>query len=134
MLKFNKYGSVIIDDEYSIYISGANALQAVPINKTVIRQSRDPICFIQEKSKVGGADCMTDSHTNDYKQIAHITPSPNIEPQNKSTNLGDKLELTLTTEQNNEFIKAFKIGILKQLHSNELITDRQLHQLIALQQ
>ena len=77
---------------------------------------------------------MTDSHTNNYNQPAHITLSPNIEPQNKSTNLGDKLELTLATEQNSEFIKAFKIGILKQLHSNELITDTQLHQLIALQQ
>ena len=77
---------------------------------------------------------MTDSHTNDYKQTAHLTKLPDSELKDKSTNPDNKLEFMITTKQDSEFIKAFKIGILKQLHSKELITDRQLHQLIALQQ
>ena len=115
MLKFNKYGSVVIDDEYSIYISGANALQVVPINKTVIRQSGDPICYYS-RSKIGGADCMTDSHTNDYKQTAHPTKPLDSETKGRSTNHDYKIELMLTAEHDSEFAKAFKIGILKQLH------------------
>jgi len=39
----------------------------------------------------------------------------------------------LTPEQEKEFIKAYKIGILKQLHKKKLITDMQLNQLISMQ-
>ena len=76
---------------------------------------------------------MTGRHAGDNNQAAHCTQSPESESKGKG-NPDDKLELMLTTEQDSEFIKAFKIGILKQLHSKELVTDRQLHQLIALQQ
>jgi len=42
-------------------------------------------------------------------------------------------ELTLNPKQDNEFVKAFKIGVLKQLHKKGLLSDTQLIQLIALQ-
>ena len=77
---------------------------------------------------------MTDSHTSDYNQTAHLIRSPDSESKDRSTNYDSKLELMLTAEQDSELIKAFKIGILKQLHSKKLVTDSQLHQLIALQQ
>ena len=95
---------------------GANALQDIPKRKTVIRQPRNSICFINGSSKVGGAACMTNSTTHDNQQNAH-----------------SKIELMLTTEQDSEFIRAFKIGVLKQLHSKKLLSDGQLNQLISLQ-
>ena len=39
----------------------------------------------------------------------------------------------LTEEQEKEFVKAYKIGILKQLHKKKLLTDAQLSQLILMQ-
>lgn len=39
----------------------------------------------------------------------------------------------LTAEQDKEFNKAFKIGILKELHKKQLITDEQLKKLIEIQ-
>ena len=59
---------------------------------------------------------MTDGTAHDDQQNAHR-----------------KKELTLTAEQGNEFARAFKIGVLKQLHSNKLLSDGQLKQLISLQ-
>jgi len=99
---------------------GANALQDIPKHKTVIKQPRNSICFIGRneigRNETGGADCMTDSTTHDNQQNAR-----------------NKMELTLTAEQGNEFIRTFKIGVLKQLHSKKLLSDRQLKQLISLQ-
>jgi len=95
---------------------GANALQDIPKYKTVIRQPYNPICFINGSSKTGGADCMTDDTAQDNQQAVH-----------------NKIDLMLTVEQSNEFVRAFKIGVLKQLHSNKLLSDGQLNQLISLQ-
>ena len=41
--------------------------------------------------------------------------------------------VTLTAEQEKDFIKAFKIGILKELHKKQLLTDEQLKKLIEIQ-
>jgi len=95
---------------------GANALQLIPKQKTVIRQPQNSICFINGSSKTGGVGCMTDDTTHDNQQATH-----------------SKTEFMLTSEQDSEFIRAFKIGVLKQLHSNKLLSDGQLSQLISLQ-
>ena len=42
-------------------------------------------------------------------------------------------EVALTAEQEKEFTKEYKVGILKQLHKNGLLTDRQLKALIEMQ-
>ena len=103
-------------------------------NKVIIRQSSSFICFIQGKIKVGGVDCMANNHVINCTQTAYLASLPDGESKGKGTNSDDKLKLMFTAEQDNEFIKTFKIGTLKQLHNKELVTDRQLYQLIALQQ
>ena len=47
--------------------------------------------------------------------------------------IDNKKMITLTAEQEKEFTKAFKIGILKELHKKRLLTDEQLQKLIQLQ-
>lgn len=42
-------------------------------------------------------------------------------------------KIKLTPEQEKEFISAYKIGVLKQLHSKKLLTDTQLGMLIEMQ-
>lgn len=44
----------------------------------------------------------------------------------------DEKELHLTKEQEELFIKTFKIGIYKQLHRDKLINDLQLQKLIEM--
>jgi len=95
---------------------GANALQRIPKQKTVIRQPQNSICFINGSSKTGGAGCMTDDTTHNSQQAAHT-----------------ETQLLLIAEQSSDFVKAFKIGVLKQLHSKKLLSDGQLNQLISLQ-
>lgn len=41
--------------------------------------------------------------------------------------------IMLSLEQEKEFIKIFKIGILKELHKKQLLTDEQLKKLIETQ-
>ena len=41
--------------------------------------------------------------------------------------------VTLTAEQEKKFVKSFKIGILKELHKKQLLTDEQLKLLIEIQ-
>ena len=45
----------------------------------------------------------------------------------------DKIIITLSADQRVVFTKGFKMGILKQLHKNKLLTDKQLNQLIEMQ-
>jgi len=45
----------------------------------------------------------------------------------------NKKMVALTAEQEKKFIKAFKIGILKELHRKQLLTDEQLKKLIEIQ-
>ena len=45
----------------------------------------------------------------------------------------DKKNIELTSEQQIEFTKGIKIGILKQLHQKKLLTDEQLNQLAKMQ-
>ncbi|MCL2617311.1 MAG: hypothetical protein FWD96_06675 [Defluviitaleaceae bacterium] len=52
---------------------------------------------------------------------------------NDNQSASSKMELMLTAEQSNEFIRVFKVGVLKQLHSKKLLSDEQLKQLISLQ-
>ena len=59
---------------------------------------------------------MTDDTAHDNQQAAH-----------------NKIDLMLTAEQDNEFVRAFKIGVLKQLHGKKLLSDGQLNRLISLQ-
>jgi len=47
--------------------------------------------------------------------------------------INNKKMIALTAEQEKEFIKAFKIGILKELHKKQLLTDEQLKKLIDIQ-
>ena len=47
--------------------------------------------------------------------------------------MDNKKRVTLTAEQEKEFIKGFKIGILKELRRKQLLTDEQLKKLIELQ-
>ena len=47
--------------------------------------------------------------------------------------IDNKKTITLTAEQEKEFTKAFKIGILKELHKKNLLTDKQLKKLIEVQ-
>jgi hypothetical protein len=49
---------------------------------------------------------------------------------NKTVN---KKEVELTAEQRKAFTREYKVGILRQLHKNGLLTDRQLQTLIELQ-
>ena len=42
----------------------------------------------------------------------------------------EKAAITLTEEQENEFNKGFKRGILKQLHKNGFLTNEQLNSLL----
>ena len=44
-----------------------------------------------------------------------------------------KEKIKLSPEQEKEFTKRLKIGMLKQLHNARLLTDRQLSQLILMQ-
>ncbi|MCL1864126.1 MAG: hypothetical protein FWF78_11240 [Defluviitaleaceae bacterium] len=48
-------------------------------------------------------------------------------------NEGSKDSIVLTSEQGRDFSIAFKISVLKQLHSKKLLSDEQLNQLILLQ-
>ena len=45
----------------------------------------------------------------------------------------NKKMVTLTAEQEEKFIKSFKIGVIKELYRKQLITDEQLNKLIRLQ-
>jgi hypothetical protein len=47
--------------------------------------------------------------------------------------MDNKKRVTLTVEQEKEFTKAFKIGILKGLYKKQLLNDEQLKKLIAMQ-
>jgi hypothetical protein len=47
--------------------------------------------------------------------------------------IDNKKMVMLTAEQEKEFIKGFKIGILKELHKKQLLTDEQLKKLIKIQ-
>ena len=47
--------------------------------------------------------------------------------------IDNKKMVTLTAEQEKEFIKGFKVGILKELHKKQLLTDEQLKKLIEIQ-
>ena len=47
--------------------------------------------------------------------------------------IDNKKMIMLTAEQEKEFIKGFKIGILKELRKKQLLTDEQLKKLIELQ-
>ena len=45
----------------------------------------------------------------------------------------DKMIIELSADQQAKFTENFKKGILKQLHKNKLLTDKQLNQLIEMQ-
>jgi len=62
------------------------------------------------------------------------TPRPRqTHKYNSAFNREDSQKNVLTPEQEKEFVKTYKIGILKQLHQKGLLTDAQLDQLILMQ-
>ena len=92
------------------------------------------------------------SHENTNKASAPVTPVPEILYNNNmiknkgaivianksSINKGsiknnDKIKFSLTKEQETMFNINLKIGILKQLHKDKLLTDEQLNLLISKQ-
>ena len=62
-----------------------------------------------------------------------LPPTYNIKSNKGAVVIDTKKMVTLTAEQENEFIKGFKIGILKELHKKQLLTDEQLKKLIDIQ-
>ena len=66
--------------------------------------------------------------------LAHELPLAYNMINNKgAVAIDNKKMVTLTAEQEKEFIKSFKIGILKELRKKQLLTDEQLKKLIELQ-
>ncbi len=55
-----------------------------------------------------------------------------VQEQNLNTDNADVV-ISLSAEQQNEFSRAIKIGVYKELHKKELLTDTQLKSLLQLQ-
>ena len=62
-----------------------------------------------------------------------LPPAYNVINDKGAVAICDKKTVTLTAEQEKKFIKSFKIGVIKELHRKQLLTDEQLKKLIEMQ-